>query len=283
MGPPRSLGPLAPSRPRLEIVDMTATAIGGISPFFIVHDVARSLSFYRDLLGFDVTFSGFGDDLFFGIVQRGSAMIMFKSVGVDPVPNHRRDPSARWDAYLYVPDPDTLAAEFAGRDVRFSKPLEDTSDGLRGFELADPDGHVLFFGRPLPKPDESTVDSGSDIIERAVPVLPGDDLGVAKEFYVGRLGFTVEWEDTADGTTGIMGIARGSIELTIDCPMSGHGRQVSASLRVNSADAYYEEWRSKIDIPRPPRDEVWDARTFGFTDPAGNTLFVIGPPSRSGE
>ena len=30
----------------------------------------------------------------------------------------------------------------------FSVPLEDTHDGLRGFEICDPDGYVLFFGRP---------------------------------------------------------------------------------------------------------------------------------------
>ena len=122
--------------------------IVGVSPFFIVQDVARTLSFYRDRLGFEVTFQGFGDDLFFGIVQRGGAMMMFKSVGVDPLPNYRREPAARWDAYLSVPDPDALAAEFASRSVEFSEPLEDTDDGLRGFELKDPDGYVLFFGRP---------------------------------------------------------------------------------------------------------------------------------------
>jgi len=27
-------------------------------------------------------------------------------------------------------------------------PLKDTHDGLRGFEICDPDGYVLFFGRP---------------------------------------------------------------------------------------------------------------------------------------
>jgi hypothetical protein len=30
----------------------------------------------------------------------------------------------------------------------FSVPLKDTNDGLRGFEICDPDGYVLFFGRP---------------------------------------------------------------------------------------------------------------------------------------
>jgi catechol 2,3-dioxygenase-like lactoylglutathione lyase family enzyme len=105
-------------------------------------------SFYRDRLGFEVTFQNPGDDLFFGIVGRGGAMIMFKSVGVDPLPNYRREPVARWDAYLLVPDPDALAAEFASRNVKSSEPLKDTHDGLRGFELKDSDGYVLFFGRP---------------------------------------------------------------------------------------------------------------------------------------
>jgi catechol 2,3-dioxygenase-like lactoylglutathione lyase family enzyme len=130
---------------------MTRPGIAGISPFFIVQDAARALSFYRDRLGFEVTFQGFEDDLFFGIVRRGGAMIMVKAVGVEPLPNYRREPSARWDAYLYVPDPDALAAEYASRHVEFSEPLKDTDDGLRGFELKDSDGYVLFFGRPRPQ------------------------------------------------------------------------------------------------------------------------------------
>ena len=127
---------------------MTPPEIGGISPFFIVKDVVATLAFYRDLLGFEITFQGPPDDIFFGIVQRDHAMIMFKNVGVDPLPNYRREPAARWDAYLYVPDPDALASEYASRKVEFSEQLKDTHDGLRGFELKDLNGYVLFFGRP---------------------------------------------------------------------------------------------------------------------------------------
>ncbi len=78
-------------------------------------------------------------------------MIFLKDVGVEPIPNHTRDIKkgiARWDAYVNVPDPDALAMEFASRNVKFSEPLKDTDDGLRGFELKDADGYVLFFGRP---------------------------------------------------------------------------------------------------------------------------------------
>ena len=131
---------------------MAQAEISGISPLFIVRDVPSSLAFYRDRLGFEITFQGPApDEIFFGIVRRGGAMIMFKAVGVDPVPNYTRDVKqgiARWDAYLSVPDPDALAAEFASRNVEFFKPLKDTDDGLRGFELEDSDGYVLFFGRP---------------------------------------------------------------------------------------------------------------------------------------
>lgn len=70
---------------------MTRPKISGISPFFIVHDTTAALSFYRDQLGFEITFQEPADDPFFGIVRRDGAMIMLKDVGVDPLPNYKRD------------------------------------------------------------------------------------------------------------------------------------------------------------------------------------------------
>ena len=131
---------------------MTKIEITGIAPFFIVKNVPAALRFYQDRFGFDITFQGPGDDdIFFGIVQRGGAMIMMKDIGVDPIPNYTRDIKkgiARWDAYLHVPDPDALAAEFLLRKVEFFQPLGNNDDGLRGFEVKDADGYLLYFGRP---------------------------------------------------------------------------------------------------------------------------------------
>ena len=131
---------------------MDKTEIGSASPLFIVRDVPKRLAFYRDKLGFEVTFEGpEPDDIFFGIVQRGRAMIMFKAIDVEPVPNYTRDIGhgiAAWDAYVYVADPDALAAEFVSREVRFFKPLQVNHDNLRGFEIEDADGYILYFGRP---------------------------------------------------------------------------------------------------------------------------------------
>ncbi|GLU50848.1 VOC family protein [Dyadobacter frigoris] len=131
---------------------MNKTEISGIAPFFIVKNVPAALMFYKNSLGFDITYQGPSeDDIFFGIVQRGAAMIMLKDVGVDPVPNHTRDIKkgiARWDAYLHVRDPDALAAEFLMQNIEFFQPLKDDDDGLRGFEVRDADGYILFFGCP---------------------------------------------------------------------------------------------------------------------------------------
>jgi len=113
-------------------------------------------------------------------------------------------------------------------------------------------------------------------MEQAIPILPADDLRVAREFYATKLGFHVLWEASDDGTRGLLGVARGPIRITLDCPMEGHGRNACVSLEVNDVDAYYAEWSPRVDVLREPRDETWGARTFDLLDPFGNTIFVIG-------
>jgi uncharacterized glyoxalase superfamily protein PhnB len=137
---------------------MSKTEITGIAPFFIVRNVPAALKFYQDKFDFEITFQGpSDDDIFFGIVQRGGAMIMLKDIAVDPIPNYTRDIKqgiARWDAYLHVPDPDALAAEFLLRNVDFFQPLGNNDDGLRGFEVKDADGYLLYFGCPHNKREQ---------------------------------------------------------------------------------------------------------------------------------
>ncbi len=132
---------------------MNKPEVGQIMPLFVVRDVPSTLAFYRDQWGFEVTFEGpEPNDIFFGMVKRGHAEIMFKAIGVDPVPNYTKDIKqghAPWDAYVYVPDPDALAAEFESRGVQLWKPLTNNSDNLRGFEVQDVNGYVLYFGKPL--------------------------------------------------------------------------------------------------------------------------------------
>jgi catechol 2,3-dioxygenase-like lactoylglutathione lyase family enzyme len=116
-------------------------------------------------------------------------------------------------------------------------------------------------------------------MERAIPILPTEDLAAAKAFYVDGLGFRVTFEASEDGRSGLLGIARGTIELTLDCPMQGHGRNACVALQVDDADIYYREWSAKAGVLRAPKNEDWGARTFDLLDPSGNTIFVMGPVS----
>jgi catechol 2,3-dioxygenase-like lactoylglutathione lyase family enzyme len=128
---------------------MTRPTTQAISPFFIVSNVEQSIAFYRDQLGFEARFRQPEQNPFFAIIGRDGAQIFIKSQkDVAPLPNSKRHPFLRWDAFVYAPDPDALAAQFAEHGAAFSSPLENTHDGLRGFEICDPDGYVLFFGRP---------------------------------------------------------------------------------------------------------------------------------------
>lgn len=120
-----------------------------ISPFFIVKDLNASIAFYRDRLGFELEFSGPTDGPYYAGVTRDNASIMLKSISPEilPQPNHTRHPWARWDAYVYTMDPDTLFDEFRRRQVNFVQELSFIDDGLWGFEITDADGYVIAFFR----------------------------------------------------------------------------------------------------------------------------------------
>lgn len=124
--------------------------LGYVAPFFIVRDVTPAVAFYRDRLGFEVTFLGPDDDPYFAMLKRDGVWLMLKAITPEvlPTPNPSRHHWARWDAYIHTTDPDALAEELTFRGVSFREPLGINSDGLRGFEVMDTDGYVLYFGRP---------------------------------------------------------------------------------------------------------------------------------------
>jgi catechol 2,3-dioxygenase-like lactoylglutathione lyase family enzyme len=123
-----------------------------ISPFFIVADLKASVAFYVDKLGFEIRYIGPDDDPFWAMIGRDNITIMLKAIADDikPIPNHTRHEWARWDAYISTNKPDTLFEEYSSTGITFRQPIQNDGDGLRGFEVEDADGYVLFFGRPWP-------------------------------------------------------------------------------------------------------------------------------------
>lgn len=120
-----------------------------ISPFFIVKDLQASISYYLEVLGFQLDFQGPADDPYYGRVSRDGIGIMLKAVHPDvpPCPNRTRHEWARWDAFIYALDPDALFDEVRGRGASIVTELSFIDEGLWGFEVTDADGYVLAFAR----------------------------------------------------------------------------------------------------------------------------------------
>jgi catechol 2,3-dioxygenase-like lactoylglutathione lyase family enzyme len=118
-----------------------------ISPFFIVQNLQASIAYYVERMGFQLDFQGPEGDPYYGKVSRDGIGIVLKAIVPDvlPRPNHTRHEWARWDAYIYTLDPDTLFTEFKQRGVSFAKELSFIDQGLWGFEVTDADGYVLAF------------------------------------------------------------------------------------------------------------------------------------------
>jgi catechol 2,3-dioxygenase-like lactoylglutathione lyase family enzyme len=139
------------ARPR--VLPSVVPTLNSIVPCFIVDDLQASLDFYLSKLGFVIEHKGGGNgdgEDFWAFVRRDGVMVSFKAIApeIHPQPNHSRHGWARWDAYIYTPDPDSLYEEYVSRGVPMHQPLKDTEDGLRAFEVIDNNGYVLCFGRP---------------------------------------------------------------------------------------------------------------------------------------
>jgi len=121
--------------------------LASICPFFIVKDLQASIAYYIERMGFQLDFQGPEDDVYYGQVSRDGIGIMLNTIGPEvlPRPNHTRHEWARWDAYVYTVDPDTLFTEFRQHGVSFVKELSFIDEGLWGFEIADADGYVVAF------------------------------------------------------------------------------------------------------------------------------------------
>jgi catechol 2,3-dioxygenase-like lactoylglutathione lyase family enzyme len=254
------------------VTSSTLSPLRSISPLFIVGNLAESVAFYRERLGFEVALLLPEEEPFFAIIRRGGAELLIKEIGegIAPQPNPTRHVNARWDAFVGAPDPDTLAAELAGRGVVFSGPLADWDDGLRGFELRDRDGYVLFFGCPLP------VTAPRAVLHAVQPVLMVRDVARAIQFYAG-LGFQLAFRDD-EKSPRYAGIRRNGAELHLqwhDASAWKHGGdRPTYRFLVDDPDRLSNELNAGgAAFDRTPvSDTPWGTRELHVRDPDGNGL-----------
>jgi lactoylglutathione lyase len=105
-------------------------------------DIDRALAFYRDLLGFEMTFRfpDSGDPAYVGL-QLGASQL---GIGAGPATRENAErPFALW---VYCDDCDAAVEKLRAHGVPIVEEPQDQPWGERVAEVADPDGNRVFVG-----------------------------------------------------------------------------------------------------------------------------------------
>jgi catechol 2,3-dioxygenase-like lactoylglutathione lyase family enzyme len=113
-----------------------------------------------------------------------------------------------------------------------------------------------------------------------VPEIPVSDVDRAVAYYVGTLGFTLDWGDDEGG---IAGISRGDCRLfvTNGAFRAGHGNIGPVLIWLNlqsraEVDELFAEWKiAQANIVSEPEDKPWNLREFMVADADGNLIRVF--------
>lgn len=107
----------------------------GVIPELPVNDVAETLNYYRDVLGYRI--EGRQEDIF-GSVLRGKANIYFRKFDGRIAPNR---------CYVCVDEVDELCRSFKANGARIIEEIENKPWGYRQFTLEDINGHLFYYFR----------------------------------------------------------------------------------------------------------------------------------------
>ena len=118
-----------------------------IVPQFFTTDIASTLAYYKDKLGFQVL-GTWQEPPVYAIVARDQHKIHFRC-SHPPTANPDKYASELLDAYVFVEDADVLFAEYTDRGVEFARGLANMPWKSREFVVKDCDGRLLAFGQSL--------------------------------------------------------------------------------------------------------------------------------------
>ena len=114
----------------------------GSATVFVVSDVEAGLAYYRDVLGFQVTFE-YGSPLSYACLCRDEVALHLLAASAT-----KRLPG-QGGLCVFVRDVDRLYIELSSRGARLINQPEDRDYGMRDFDVVDADGNQVTFGMGL--------------------------------------------------------------------------------------------------------------------------------------
>jgi catechol 2,3-dioxygenase-like lactoylglutathione lyase family enzyme len=121
----------------------------GLAPVLLVTDVVRAAEYYRDKLGFEVSFYERIPEHYAYAERDGCRIHFARFEGVSPRPNAEVVPPDMFDVYFWVDDVEQFYADVRERGAEVVHGPVDQGYSQREFRVRDPDGYILAFGQPL--------------------------------------------------------------------------------------------------------------------------------------
>lgn len=126
-----------------------------LTPNLVVRDVARSMEFYRDMLGFQTTITVPDQSPYvFGAITNGSVEIFFNdqkavleeypALGAKPI-------GGSLTLFIEIEGIEELFQKVQQHGVKITMPMKDQFYGMREFAMEDPEGWVITFAERIKK------------------------------------------------------------------------------------------------------------------------------------
>ena len=124
-------------------------ALKGLAPVLLVTDVSVAAEYYRDRLGFDLSFYDRIPEHYAYAERDGCHVHFARFEGAPPRPNVEVVPPDMFDVYFWLDDVDAFHGELVARGADVIQSPTDQGYGLREIRVRDPFGYILAFGQSL--------------------------------------------------------------------------------------------------------------------------------------
>lgn len=235
--------------------------------FIAVANLDRSISFYRDLLGFQITKYEHEAEAVLGPVR-----IRLGKSGYSPgdLAFASARPPGSAILFLQTDNVEAAQAELHSRGGAPSGIEKVNWIKMRMFEIRDPDGNVLWFGQSYHKPPDSPSRRKRQPhgLRQALPELPFDNVPAAVAYYRDVLGFRINYQQSDLGV-----MDRDAITVLLISRTEQHKGIGSFEVYVEDADALYAELQARgANVNAPPVSHPWGLRDFKVIDLEGNRI-----------
>lgn len=117
----------------------------GAVPVFLVDDIEQTVSYYRDVLGFEVDFLFGGPPPTYASVSRDDAILNFTTADPPGSRNSIKSSGSERgvDTYVVVSDVDEVYEEVSERGANIVVPITSFDYGMREFAVEDINGYRL--------------------------------------------------------------------------------------------------------------------------------------------